>query len=279
MTTPRIDLHTHSVLSDGTDTPTELVRKAAAAGLQVVALTDHDLVTGWAEAEEAGQRHGIRVVRGIEWSTTDGARGQHLLAYDVDPTHPEIAGMLQRAGRSRVWRYEQVLTRLAELDLGVEDAEVRTLVEDGGTPSRKHLAIALLARYPAEFPGGEQEVFARLLNPGARAYVDRDRPTIEDAVRATTAAGGTTVVAHPRDTTRDAGMSDERIEELAALGLTGIEVDHRMHSDADRAALRALAIRLDLVTTGSSDYHGTRKVDHDLGCHLTDPEQAARLIG
>lgn len=270
----RIDLHTHSVGSDGSDTPSELVERSVQAGLDVVALTDHDTVTGWAEAAEAGERLGVRVIRGIEFSTTNEGHGQHLLGYNLDPDHPAVADILTKAAASREGRIPMLLARLDVLGLSVDRDYVMSLA--GGIPSRKHVAAGLVhARHAAD----DNDAFARLLNEGCPAYIQRFRPTIEETITAIRDAGGASVIAHPRDGKRGPGISEARFAALAAGGLNGIEVDHQSHSPEVRAELRSIAANLGLVATGASDFHGTRKTDHDLGCNVTGVDAAVELLG
>lgn len=270
----RMDLHTHSLHSDGSDTPRELVELAVGAGLDVVALTDHDTVAGWDEARTAGAELGIKVVLGVELSTTNQDRGQHLLGYAFDPEHPAIAEILSRGTSARTDRAEALLERLDDLGLGVDREYVVSLA--GGIPSRKHVAACMVR---AGHVASDDEAFERYLNEGGPAYVPRYRPTIEAAIEAIGSAGGVSVIAHPWDTRRGAAVTEARFAELAASGLDGIEVDHQQHSAEDRAALRAIAADLSLAATGSSDYHGTRKTNHELGCNVTDPDVARALLG
>ena len=270
----RIDLHTHSLHSDGSDTPTELVRKAAEAGLDVVALTDHDTVAGWDEAVEAGERFEIQVVRGVEFSVTSESRGAHLLGYGFDPKHSAIAEILKRSASSRTDRAEALFDKLEELGKRVDRKYVEGLA--GGIVSRKHAAAGLVK---AKHFKDEDAAFRELLNEGKDGYVERYRAVIDETIRAIAAAGGVSVIAHPRDVRRGPGVSDERLAELKGVGLTGVEVDHQAHAPDVRKALRGIARDLSLVITGSSDYHGTRKVDHDLGCNLTSFDAAYALLG
>ncbi len=270
----RIDLHTHSIRSDGSDTPEELVELAVAAGLDVVALTDHDTVAGWDGAAAAGERLGIKVVLGIEFSTTNVDRGQHLLGYNVDPSHPAVHEILSRGATSREDRVAALFARLDDLGLSVDREYVTSLA--GGIPSRKHVAAGLAK---AGHVPTDDEAFAQFLNEGGPAYVERYRPTIEQAIAAIRDAGGVSVIAHPRDGKRGPGVSEERFAELAACGLDGIEVDHQQHGVEVREELRSIASNLGLAVTGSSDYHGTRKTDHDLGCNTTEPHVAEALLG
>lgn len=271
----RIDLHTHTNLSDGTVSPTDLVHQASAAGLDVVAITDHDIVTGWDEARAAGEKHGVTVVCGVEWSTTNDGAGQHLLAYGFDPSAQEIQDVIARSATSRTDRLEAVLLRLEALDRPLDRKALDRLVEPGGVAGRKHLAIAMTEQ---GYVKDDAEAFATYLNPGRDAYVKRYRVDIVDAITMITAAGGRCVLAHPRDVARGEGVSDDRIAQLAQAGLAGVEVDHQSHSAESRLELRALTAELGLVATGSSDFHGTRKVNHDLGCNLTAPEAYERLL-
>lgn len=270
----RIDLHTHSLRSDGSDTPEDLVARAFATGLDVVALTDHDTVAGWDGAAPAGERLGIKVVLGIEFSTTNVDRGQHLLGYNLDPAHPAVREILRRSATAREDRVAALFARLDELGLSVDRDYVTSLA--GGIPSRKHMAAGLVT---AGHVATDDEAFARFLNEGGPAYVQRYRPTIAQAITAIRAAGGVSVIAHPRDGKRGPGVSEGRFAELGACGLNGIEVDHPQHSAEVRDELRSIASNLGLVATGSSDYHGTRKTDHDLGCNTTAPQVAEALLG
>lgn len=272
----RIDLHTHSNRSDGTDNPETLIARAAQAGLDVVALTDHDTTAGWAEAQVAADHHGVRLVRGMEISTRNQGSGQHLLAYGFDAAHPSVVTMLERGVESRNGRIPALLTKLRALGIDLDESDVRARagLDQGGTIGRPHVAAALVA---GNHVPDQQAAFDEYLSPAGKAYVERYAPTIEEAMLAIALAGGVTVIAHPRG--RRGSVSDERFAELAALGLAGIEVDHQEHDAATRVDLRRIAGELGVAVTGSSDYHGTRKVDHDLGCNTTAPDQFERLLG
>lgn len=270
----RIDLHTHSLVSDGSDTPEGLVARARAAGLDAIALTDHDTVAGWEAASAAGERLGVRVVLGIELSTSNGSRGQHLLGYNLDPAHPAVHEILRRGATAREDRVAALFSRLDDLGLPVDRDHVLSLA--GGIPSRKHVAAGLVR---AGHATTDDEAFAEFLNESRPAYVPRYRPTIEQAIGAIDAAGGVSVIAHSWDRKRGAVIAEERFSELASCGLDGVEVDHPAHAAEDRDALRSIAANLGLAVTGSSDYHGTRKTGHDLGCNTTDPAVAQALLG
>jgi predicted metal-dependent phosphoesterase TrpH len=271
----RIDLHTHSSASDGTDTPGDLVREAAAAGLDVVALTDHDAMSGWDEAQQAADEAGITLVPGLEISTRFHHRGVHLLGYLPDPTHPGLVGELDRILEGRTARTPAIVAALREHGIDVSEEDVRR--ESGGSVAagRPHVADALVR---LGVVADRTEAFATLLSPGQPGYVNRYASALEEMIPLVAAAGGVSVVAHPWGRGSRSVLDAEALAGLKDLGLAGIEVDHQDHSPADRAELRALARDLDLVVTGSSDHHGLGKVDHDLGVNTTDPEQYERLL-
>lgn len=271
----RADLHTHTRASDGTQSPTELVRAAVDAGLDVLGLTDHDTAEGWAEAAHAAQRYGIALVRGMEISTRLDRRGVHLLAYLPDPTYPPLVELLDRVLAGRSDRVPAVLERLAAVDVHLTEDDVARVSGDAAASGRPHIADALVA---AGVVRDRDEAFARFLNPGMPAYVDRYAAPLRETIGAVAAAGGVSVVAHAWGRRRTRDPDEAAIAELAELGLTGLEVDHQDHDPSAREALRAIARNLDLVVTGSSDHHGAGKVGHDLGCNTTAPEELDRLL-
>lgn len=267
-----IDLHTHSLVSDGTDTPAELVAKAAQAGLTTVALTDHDTAAGWVEAAEAAQQHGIALVRGAELSTKHHGQSVHLLAYLYDPEHEELTSLLARVLDDRTPRLKAMVALMAEDGIDITWDAVAEFAEVGTTPGRPHIADALVARGVV---GHRNEAFDRWLHNGSPYYVKHFSLETAEAVRLVREAGGVPVVAHPFAAKRGP-LSAEAVRELAAAGMLGIEVDHRDHDDAARALAADLAAELDLIPTGSSDYHGTGK--HNLlGENTTSPESLARI--
>lgn len=266
----RIDLHTHSNVSDGTDTPAELVVAAAEAGLDVVALTDHDTFDGLDRAVAAGHEHGVEVVRGMELSCSRQGQSVHLLAYGVDPEAAALAEEMVRVREGRSGRLRPVLDLLA--GLGVPITEEAVLAQVGSSPSvgRPHIADALVA---AGWVADRTEAFDRFLADGGPAHVGRYAIDVEHGIDLVHAAGGVAVIAHPwgrgRAELLPAAYLTELVEEH---GLDGVEVDHQDHDADARAALRALVERLGVLGTGSSDYHGTGKTDHDLGVNTTRPE-------
>lgn len=269
----RIDLHTHSTASDGTDTPAELVRNAAAAGLDVVALTDHDTVGGYAEAR-AALPAGLTLVTGAELSCRIDGVSLHMLAYLFDPEEPGLARERELVRDDRVPRAQAMVGKLRELGVPVTWERVAEIAGDGAV-GRPHIATALVE---LGVIGSVSDAFTSqwLANDG-RAYVEKHELDPFDAIRLVKAAGGVTVFAHPLAVKRGSCVPEPVIGELAAAGLDGIEVDHMDHDAPTRARLRGLAAELGLLTTGSSDYHGSRKTCR-LGDCTTDPEIYGEIV-
>jgi 3',5'-nucleoside bisphosphate phosphatase len=271
----RIDLHTHSTASDGTLTPAELVVAAAGAGLDVVAVTDHDTTLGWAAAV-AARPPGLTVVRGAElscrWYGVEPAIPLHLLAYLFDPTEPALLAELARVRVARELRGERIVDLLRADGVDVSWEEVREYA-GAGTVGRPHIAQALIR---AGLVSTTREAFAAHWL-GERYRLPKEDTDVFEAVQLVRHAGGVPVFAHPRATRRGRIVPDELIRELAAVGLFGLEADHEDHSPQERAHVRALAAELGLVVTGSSDFHGTHKTVR-LGAHTTAPEVYERIV-
>jgi predicted metal-dependent phosphoesterase TrpH len=268
----RIDLHAHSLASDGTDAPSALVEAAARAGLDVVALTDHDSVAGWGEAADAARRLGVVLVPGVEISCRAGGISVHMLAYLPDPEHPGLRTEFDQTRDDRVWRARRMVERIAP-DYPLTWDDVLEQVQEGATVGRPHLADALVAR---GHMADRDEAFTRVLANGSPYYVGHYAPEADDVVRMVRAAGGVAVMAHPLAARRGRVVSDRTIAGLAAAGLAGLEADHRDHYPSEREHLRALAADLGLFVTGSSDYHGTGK-QNALGEHLTTSDVLAAI--
>jgi 3',5'-nucleoside bisphosphate phosphatase len=265
----RIDLHTHSSVSDGTDAPAELVRKARAVGLDVVALTDHDTFDGLDEAAAEGERLGILLVRGMELSCSRRGDSVHVLAYGADPASPALAAEMARVRDGRLGRVAGVLAKLAELGVPVSEAEVMAQVGDSPSVGRPHIADALIK---AGHVRDRQEAFDRFLADGGPAHVHRYTIEVDRGIDLVHEAGGLAVIAHPWGRGREYVLPSSVLEALVRdHGLDGIEVDHQDHDSETRERLRALADDLGVLATGASDYHGVGKLDHDLGCNTTDP--------
>lgn len=275
-----VDLQVHSICSDGTGTPQALVACAAALGIRVLALTDHDTVQGVDAAREAGRRHGVWVLPALEFSTHSerdlDLLDINILGYGIDPHHPALTAVLQQVVESRIEQKVRQIERLQGygVDVPVEDVLARA----GGVPGRLHIAQVALERNPQHFQS-LQEVFDQYLAPDAphSTYVTRSFSlTVEESIAVTHAAGGIAVLAHPGSYTRVQDVNGA-VRRMQAMGLDGLEVrypyaQNRGHRGASAAQVarviarfRSLALELDLIQTGGSDYHGTAKPGITLG--------------
>lgn len=259
----RIDLHTHSIASDGTETPAEVMRQAQRAGLDVVALTDHDTVSGLDEAARVADELGLEFVPGVEFSASIGPASVHMLGYYVDATSDELLATMQQTRRDRESRAERMVARIAA-DYPLTWDDVLAVAEPGATLGRPHIADALVAR---GIVADRLEAFASILHWRGGYYQPQEAPSPEDAVRIIRRAGGVPIVAHPASRGSRV-MEPGRLDALIHAGLAGIEVDHRENSHEARATLRAIAERHSLIVTGSSDYHGAGK-PNQLGEYTT----------
>lgn len=269
----RIDLHSHSNASDGTEEPAQVVRNARAAGLDVLALTDHDTVAGIGAA--AGSLPaGLTLVPGMELSCRRDGKSIHVLAYLFDPTDADLMGECERIRTAREQRARLMVARLIELGVPLSWEDVAELAADG-VVGRPHIARAMAA---AGVIGRPEDAFTSgWIAPDGRAHVTRYAPDPRDAVRMVRAAGGAAVLAHPKAETRGGALGDDLIAELARAGLFGIEVDHPQHDAATRGKLSALAAELGLAVTGGSDDHG-ELTGHRLGRETTATEVYERLL-
>jgi 3',5'-nucleoside bisphosphate phosphatase len=248
----RIDLHVHSSCSDGAHPPEEVVRIAKTAGVDVVALTDHDTTSGLDEARRAGGENGVEVITGCEVSANYAGAPVHVLAYYFDPDHPRLAEELRLIRVSRLDRARLMVERLNELGVPITYERVREIAK-GDSVARPHIAHAMVEA--GVVPTTTDAFTKEWIGNDGRAYVEKRSLDPIEAVRLIGDAGGAAVVAHPI-WTREAGMPETVIEELADAGLAGLEVDHPDHDVEARAHYRALAQRLGIVATGASDYHG-----------------------
>jgi len=262
-----IDLHVHSTASDGHSTPSEVVAEAAAAGLDTIALTDHDTTAGWAEAGAAAERLGVRLIPGVEISCQLGGISVHLLGYLLDPRDAALRRMWEATRASRERRARLIVEKLSA-DVPVTWEDVLEQTRHVTTIGRPHIADALVARGVVT---SRDHAFATILRPGSPYYARYLAPDGIEAVRAVVGAGGVAVMAHPLARRRGRVVGDSAIADNVAVGMSGQEVDHRDQDDAERAHLRALAADLGLLTTGSSDYHGTGKQNR-IGENTTTPQ-------
>ena len=268
-----IDIHTHTTCSDGTDRPRDLVNKAIVQGLEVLGISDHDTTSGWEEATQA-LRGTLKLALGAEISclTTDGI-SVHMLGMLFDPNHQEMQTVLEETRDGRLPRMRKMIEKMrAEgMDISIEDVENAMPV--GATMGRPHLADALVAK---KIVKSRDEAFIDLLHNDSRYYVSHAAPTPVEAIALIRRAGGVAVIAHPFASHRGQVLKPDDFADLVAAGLNGIEVDHRDQNPDERAMLRVIARELDLVVTGSSDYHGTGKMNQ-LAENHTSREQWEKL--
>lgn len=268
-----IDLHTHTNCSDGTDSPRELVNKAIVQGLEVLGIADHDTTSGWQEAKES-LRGSLKLALGSEISclTPDGI-SVHMLGLLFDAEHQEMQQVLEETRDGRLPRMRKMIEKMrAEgMDISIED--VQNALPSGATMGRPHLADALVAK---KIVKSRDEAFVDLLHNESRFYVSHAAPTPVEAIALIKRAGGVAVIAHPFASLRGQILRADDFADLVAAGLNGIEVDHRDQNPDERAMLRNIARELDLVVTGSSDYHGTGKLN-SLAENHTNREQWEKL--
>ncbi len=268
----RADLHSHSTASDGTDDPAAVIGRAHAAGLDVIALTDHDTVAGHAEAAQA-LAPGLTLLPGMELSCRLDGHSVHMLAYLFDPAEPELAAETAAIRDSRRQRARAMVGRLAGLGAPVTWAQV-SAIAGGGVVGRPHIARALA---DAGVVAGPADAFSpEWIGTGGRAHVTRYAPDPARAIALVRAAGGVTVLAHPRGPARGWLIPDGTIAGLAAAGLTGIEVSHPQHDGPQREHLAGLAAELGLVASGGSDDHGAL-TGYRIGCETAGQNAYERL--
>jgi predicted metal-dependent phosphoesterase TrpH len=268
-----IDLHTHTTCSDGTDRPRDLVNKAIVQGLEVLGISDHDTTSGWEEAQQS-LRGTLQLALGAEISclTTDGV-SVHMLGMLFDPNHKEMQTMLEETRDGRLPRMRKMIEKMRAEGIEISIEDVEKAMPFGATMGRPHLADALVAK---KIVKSRDEAFIDLLHNDSRFYVSHAAPTPAQAISLIRRAGGVAVIAHPFASHRGQILNAEDFTDLVAAGLNGIEVDHRDQNPDERAMLRKIARELDLVVTGSSDYHGTGKLN-SLAENHTNREEWQKL--
>jgi predicted metal-dependent phosphoesterase TrpH len=278
-----IDLHAHTNHSDGKDTPTELVQNAAKAGIKILAITDHDTVSGWDEAITAAQSHGLGLIPGIEVSTravTPSGHGVsvHMLAYLPDPNNQALITALNRTKESRMVRAREMVARLSK-DYPIDFELVLSQLPEGSTIGRPAIADALVV---AGIVPTRSDAFTSILHRSSPYYVSEKSLDTIEAITLIRQAGGVSVMAHPLiDFPPGAKREDlprTHFETLIEAGLNGLEVDHRAVPNVAKVWLRDLALKHNLIVTGSSDYHGVGGKDNLLGENVTSPEMLDRII-
>ncbi len=282
----RIDLHTHSTRSDGKESPTEVFEHAAAAGVNVLALTDHDTTSGWAEAAVAASRLGLGFVPGIEVTTrakvTRNQRSHfisvHMLAYLPDPDHGALAQILGDSVSTRETRAMAMVELLAK-DFDITWELVLEQLDEGATIGRPALADALVQ---LGVVSNRTEAFETILSKHGGYYLPTETVDVFDAIDLIREAGGVPIIAHPLGGARDnldrGDLPHEHFDQLIEAGLAGFEVYHREVPQVAREWLLSLAQKHDLIVTGSSDYHGLHGKPNRLGENVTNPEMLERII-
>ncbi|HJF14369.1 MAG TPA: PHP domain-containing protein [Enteractinococcus helveticum] len=262
------DMHTHSNLSDGTTSPADVVRAAADAGLEGVAITDHDTTAGWEPAEEAAQEHQIALIRGMELSTVSREGiAVHVLSYLHDPTNLELLAEIAKSRNARYKRAKRMAMLLsADFPITWELVKAQTTVES--TIGRPHLADALVQIGAVP---NRSAAFDTILRGGSKYYVPHYAPDPVLGVELIRKAGGVPIFAHPMAKVRGRTVSKRLFDEMLDAGLAGVEVYHRDNSGSGKEWLLEFARRHNLLVTGSSDYHGTGKPNR-LGEHVTSRE-------
>ncbi len=269
----RIDPHTHSAYSDGTDTPAQLLAAAARAGLDAIALTDHDTTDGWDEACAAVSATGVSLIRGAEISCSASGISAHLLAYLFDPANPGLLDVFRRTRQDRETRARRIVDNLSA-DYPISWEDVLDFAPEGGPVGRPHIADALVRA--GCFPD-RAAAFIHALHPSGPYYVHHWAPDPVEAVRLVLKAGGVPVLAHPRARGRSRLLPEAVIGDMADAGLFGIERDHRDHGPQDRADVERIGGELGLALFGSSDYHGSGKPNR-IGENTTDPATIAEVV-
>ena len=277
-----IDLHAHSTKSDGKDTPDRLVRNAAAAGISVLAITDHDTTSGWNQALSAARSVGIGLVPGIEVSTRSEVGGRrisvHILAYLPNPEHPQLKLELEKTRESRITRAKRMVELLAE-DYPINWEIVQGVQESGATVGRPAIADALVK---IGVVPNRNDAFASILNTRSKYYVSDHSLDTQAAIELILDAGGVPVIAHPLiDFPAGASSMDlpeQHFTALISAGLAGVEIYHRSVPSHARVWLEQLALKHNLIVTGSSDYHGAGGKENKLGENQTSPEMLERIL-
>lgn len=283
-----IDLHAHSRASDGSDTPEEVIGQAHAAGLHTIALTDHDTLSGWSQAREAARHFGVGFIPGIELSTQilDDTTGYephsiHLLGYLVDPEHPDLVDEMVKIRSHRDNRLQLMVEKLAK-DYPIDWLEVHAVIPEGATPGRPHIAEVLIAK---GIVADTTEAFAHILAGDGPYHVPHYAPRLQRGIEIIRQAGGVPVLAHPlsrggnpaTDVTGDVDQAVARYRRWVDYGLMGVEIGHRENDPTLIPQLATIARELDLIVTGSSDYHGSKK-PNILGEHTTSAANLQRIV-
>jgi len=270
----RIDLHLHTIHSDGSLSPSDVLRRAANASVTALAITDHDITSGIPEAMATGQELGIEVIPGVEISAFDGRSELHILGYCLDWQDPLLHERLATLRASRHRRNPLIIERLRSAGLDITYEEVRALA---GTESvgRPHIAQVLMQK---KYVSSAKEAFDRYLAEGKAAYVARELPAPAEAIKWIREAKGVAVLAHPTWIKDDGDGLRGCVTALKEAGLDGVEAHYSTHSKSQTSRYLELAQRLNLLVTGGSDFHGITKPDIEVGYGRGDLKVDPRLL-
>ncbi len=270
-----VDLHIHSVWSDGTDTPYDIVMKAKSSGISTISVTDHDTTAGVAEAIMAGEQHGVMVIPGIEWSVVHEGFSFHMLGYFFDSQDPDLVEALAGIQDARIQRNENILKKLAVLGITISPEELASFSEKGQI-GRPHIALALMKR---GIVATIDQAFRKYLGRGCVAHVPRKPFAATQAIALVREAGGVAVLAHPGSTDPSLRRIPRLLEALAPVGLGGIEVYYPSHTKAMRRKLHEMARYYHLAVSGGSDYHGNNRPGTLAdGQYLLVPDKVVELL-
>lgn len=271
-----IDLHTHTNISDGTDSPTALIQKALAEKISVLAITDHDSTAGINEAIAtllAGTSN-MKLVPGAEISCqTENGTSVHILGLLFDLANAELQTVMANTRENRIGRMEKILARLRGAGIQIEMSDVLEQLADGATLGRPHLADALVKK---GYFNSRDEVFSQILHNRSKYYVSHYSPKPHEAIALIKQAGGVAVIAHPLADRRGQVIEELDFQQLVSAGLDGIEVFHRDNNQSEQEQLIDFARKNQLAVTGSSDYHGNGKLNK-LAEFVTAPEEWEKL--
>jgi predicted metal-dependent phosphoesterase TrpH len=257
----RIDLHTHSTVSDGTYTPAELVRHAKEKGLRAISLTDHDTIDGIEEAEAVGREVGVEVIPGVELSADFSEGAMHLLGLFIDRTAPSFLQRLAVFQAARRERNPKIIKKLQEMGFKITEEEV-TAAARGGQAGRPHFARVLMEK---GYVHSITEAFEKYIGDGGPAYVKKYQPSPEECIALIHEANGVAVLAHPNTLRLPDDKLNGLFERLVKTGLDGIEVYYSTHTPEETARYERLADTWNLAKSGGSDFHGNHKPQIDLG--------------
>lgn len=258
-----VDLHTHSIYSDGTATPQEIVQLAADLHLHGLAITDHDTIDGYAEALAAGRRAGVPILSGLEISCVHGADSLHILGYGIQPDNQALQTMLHRLQAGRIQRNHKILAKLDDLGIQISEQELREHSVCGQT-GRPHIARLLVKK---KIVSGMEQAFRHYLGKGKSAYAGRFCFSAAETISCIHEAGGVAVLAHPGILDPAMRKQPRLIAELVERQLDGLEIFYPTHSGSTQKKLHQLADRYNLLKTGGSDYHGSNRKNNGLAGH------------